>query len=444
MSVQAKKIVFNDIQGKINLRRILYIKKAIWLYFLLLIFEGALRKWVVPGLAGPLLIVRDPVAIYMIFLAIRAGVFPKNLFNGALTMLTILTFIFTFLAGHGNVFVAIYGLRIFVLHFPLIFIIGRVFDYDDMVKIGRAILIINILMTLLVAVQFYSPQSAWVNRGVGGEGDGSGFSGGGGFYRVPGTFSFTSGLSAFYSFTAPFIFYFWFNGKNQVPKYLLWASTFALIAAVPLSISRTVLFSIGITFIFSLFLVSQNKRTFSRMLGAAIAIVMLFGVLQQFAFFQTASGAFTDRFTSANKSEGGAEGIISNRIIGYSLLSAFDGDIPPLGYGLGAGSNVGAQLLTGGTMVEFSEGEWGRLTRESGMILGVLFILTRVFFTLRLASVAYKNLRQGNIMPWLILSYAFVNIIQGTLSQPNALGFVVLAGGFLIAGMDSNTKKVFA
>lgn len=444
MSVQAKKIVFNDIQGKINLRRIAYLKKGAWVYFLLLIFEGGLRKWVVPALAGPLLVVRDPVAIYMVFLAIRAGVFPKNLFNWSFLMLTILTFILTFLAGHGNIIVAIYGLRIFVLHFPLIFIIGRVLDHDDMVKIGKAILIINILMTLLVAVQFYSPQSAWVNRGVGGEGDGSGFSGGGGFYRVPGTFSFTNGLSAFYGFTAPFIFYFWFSGKNQVSKYLLWASTFALLAAVPLSISRTVLFSIGITFIFSLFLVSQNKKTFGRMLGATIAVVMLLGILQQFTFFQTASGAFTDRFTSANKSEGGAEGVIGNRIIQYSLLSAFDWDIPPFGYGLGAGTNVGAQLLTGGTMVEFSEGEWGRLTRESGMILGLFFIIVRLFLTLRLTSVAYKNFKQGNIMPWLILSFAFINIIQGPLSQPTTLGFIVLAAGFLIAAMDSNTKKVFA
>lgn len=180
------------------------------------------------------------------------------------------------------------------------------------------------------------------------------------------------------------------------------------------------------------------------MLGATIAVVLLFGILQQFTFFQTASSAFTDRFDSASESEGGAEGVISNRIIQYSLLSAFDWDIPPLGYGLGAGSNVGAQLLTGGTMVEFSESEWGRLTRESGMFLGLLFILTRIFLTLRLSSVAYKNFKRGNIMPWLILSFASVNIIQGPLSQPTTLGFIVLAGGFLIAGMDSNTKKVFA
>ena len=43
------------------------LKKGIWLYFLLLIFEGALRKWLLPGLATPLLVVRDPIAMFLLF-----------------------------------------------------------------------------------------------------------------------------------------------------------------------------------------------------------------------------------------------------------------------------------------------------------------------------------------------------------------------------------------
>ena len=42
------------------------LKKLFWLYFLLLIFEGALRKWIVPQLSAPLLLVRDPVALWII------------------------------------------------------------------------------------------------------------------------------------------------------------------------------------------------------------------------------------------------------------------------------------------------------------------------------------------------------------------------------------------
>ena len=43
------------------------IVRLIFLLFLLLIFEGALRKWVLPGLSNPLLFIRDPflLAIYI-------------------------------------------------------------------------------------------------------------------------------------------------------------------------------------------------------------------------------------------------------------------------------------------------------------------------------------------------------------------------------------------
>ena len=43
--------------------RFMRIRQLLWIYFWLLIFEGALRKWILPGLSNPLLLVRDPVAL---------------------------------------------------------------------------------------------------------------------------------------------------------------------------------------------------------------------------------------------------------------------------------------------------------------------------------------------------------------------------------------------
>ena len=39
------------------------VKGAIWFYFWLLLGEGILRKWVLPGFSDVLLLVRDPVAV---------------------------------------------------------------------------------------------------------------------------------------------------------------------------------------------------------------------------------------------------------------------------------------------------------------------------------------------------------------------------------------------
>ncbi|MBC7881424.1 MAG: hypothetical protein H7Y37_08820, partial [Anaerolineae bacterium] len=52
-------------------KNILIIKRLIWISFWLLIFEGALRKWAIPQLSTPLLLVRDPFVLLAYFLAYR-------------------------------------------------------------------------------------------------------------------------------------------------------------------------------------------------------------------------------------------------------------------------------------------------------------------------------------------------------------------------------------
>src|SRR5438309_6196911 len=68
------------------------IRFLIWTYLVLLIFEGSLRKWVVPEYSNPLLIIRDPVVILIYLLALRARVFPWNAYVISLTIIGILSF----------------------------------------------------------------------------------------------------------------------------------------------------------------------------------------------------------------------------------------------------------------------------------------------------------------------------------------------------------------
>ena len=46
------------------------IKNVIWIYFILLLFEGALRKWFLP-LSQGLLIIRDPIVIWIYYLTVK-------------------------------------------------------------------------------------------------------------------------------------------------------------------------------------------------------------------------------------------------------------------------------------------------------------------------------------------------------------------------------------
>lgn len=419
------------------------LKKGIWLYFWLLILEGALRKWFLPGLSTPLLIVRDPVAIVLIIAAINNNNFRINSYITISAIVTTICFFTAIFFGHGNFSVAVYGARITLVHFPLLFLIGQVFSFEDVLSMGKTMLVIAPFMTFLIAVQFYSPQSAWVNQGVGGDIQGAGFSGALGYFRPPGTFSFIVGLTAFYGLLASFVCYFWFAQSNAVKKWVLILATGSLLTAIPLSISRTLLVQVTISVIFSLFMTVRKPKYFARIIFIILTVVILFFVLISFDFFETATHAFTSRFDAANKVEGGLEGSITDRFLGGMLTAITENNshLKFMGEGLGMGTNAGAKLVSGKTVFLVSEGEWGRLIGETGIFFGLILIFVRIHLIFRMGAMSLKENKNENFLPWLLLSFTFVQILQGQWAQPTILGFSILSGGLVLASIRKTKKN---
>jgi hypothetical protein len=429
-----------DTREKIDKNRL--IKRGIWLYFFLLIFEGALRKWVLPGLATPLLIVRDPVALWLLFAASRKGLLPSNIYMNATFLIGVVAFFTAIFLGHGNIGVALFGARIMVIQFPLIFVIGRVLNREDVEKIGTVLIYISIPMVLLIAVQFYSPQSAWVNRGIGGDIGGAGFAGGVmGFFRPPGTFSFTNGVSQFFSLVACFVFYFWLV-PNKINRIILIAATIGLIASISLSISRTLLFSIIVSAVFALFTMFSNPRLIGRGIVFCAMAFLAMGILSQTKFFNTSTEVFGSRFDAANKEEGGTKGVLGGRYLG-SLTGAVLGssNVPFFGFGLGIGTNAGANLLTGKTSFLIAESEWARVIGELGPLLGILFIFIRTALTVKLAVLSFRKMNSGILLSWMLLSYVALNVPQGQWAQPTNLGFAIFGGGLIIAALTDTVLE---
>lgn len=419
------------------------VRKAIWLYFWLLIFEGALRKWVLPELASPLLIIRDPIAIYILTQAWLSKRFPLNSYTTVIFLVGIVGIVTAILLGHGNLAVALFGGRILLLYFPLMFAIGDYFSREDVLRMGKIILWLTLPMAVLIAVQFYSPQSAWVNRGLGGDTAGAGFSGAMGYFRPPATFSFITGTGQFFSLSACYIFYFWLNPK-LVNRLLLISATVGLLASIPLSISRGLFYQVIICALFTGMAVSRKPKLLGRFLiGAALVSSGTF-LLSQTALLGTSIEAFTQRFETATEIEGGIEGTLIDRFMGgmFSAISDSD-DLPFWGRGVGMGTNMGAQLLVGDrTNFLISEGEWGRIIGEMGILLGLLFIATRLVFISNLALSSYKTLRSGDTLPWQLLSFGLIIILQGQWGQPTTLGFSTLIGGLILASFSQKQRQI--
>ena len=417
-----------------------YLKKAIWLYFLLWIFEGALRKWIVPSMATPLLIVRDPIAIYIILRAYYLNVKFINLYVILSTILTLFGLAITLTFGHGNLFVGLYGARIMLLHFPLIFIIGLVLTKEDIIKIGRVMLFSNIFVTVIVYFQFISPQSTFINIGIGGEG-GAGFSGSMGFFRPSGTFSFTTGLSSYYILVSVYIYYFWLS-KESCSKILLYTSTAALLIALPLTVSRTAVAGVILVGLFAIIGYSKSLKSIPKLAISIMAIFIILIVLQKTTpIFSLGTEVFMSRVNTANEQGGGLKGSIFIRVINDFVDPIVDLLKQPLFVGnLGMGTNAGAQMLSGKRDFMISEGELGRLGGEQGIILGGGLIILRLILAITLF---YKSVRlpvNYKLLPILFCGTALYLITQGQWAQPSMLGCTIVASGLLVASININTE----
>lgn len=411
--------------------------KGIWLYFFLLIFEGGLRRWVFPSLATPLLIVRDPVAIGLLVYAWYNNLFPKSIFITLMGVIAIISIFTTLFLGHGNLFVTFYGARLYIIHFPLIFLIGSVLNRNDVLQFGRVILWISIPMAILISMQFYSPQSAWVNRGVGGDISGAGFGGAMGYFRPPGTFSFTNGTTSFFSLAAAFIFYFWLR-PGQINKIVLMLATLGLIVAIPFSISRMLAFTVVVMIAFVFMTLSRNPKFLGKIAGGFIGIGVLVVALSFTSVLERPMEVFLNRFEMAGKSEGGnLEGTIGNRYFGGMLYAiSSSGKRPFFGEGLGMGSNVGAAILGAEGTFLISEEEWGRVVGEMGALLGLAVIFIRLIISFKLAIASWFKIREGDVLSWMLLSFMLLIFPQGVWAHPAMLGFSTLITGLLIASFN--------
>src|SRR3990172_5151777 len=144
----------------------------IWIYLILLLVEGALRKWFLPSLSNPLLVVRDPIAVFICALGYRSGNLVFDSYVRPLFML---------LAGFaaigalqlingigGSPLVIGYGLRTYLLHLPVAFVMAHVLNAADLRRILMLFIWAALPMALLMAAQFESSPDSWINVGVAG------------------------------------------------------------------------------------------------------------------------------------------------------------------------------------------------------------------------------------------------------------------------------------
>jgi hypothetical protein len=357
------------------------------------------------------------------------------------------SFLFTLIVGHQNLPTALFGWRIYFFYFPFIFVMGVVLTREDILKMGRFILYLSIPMTILIVLQFYSPQSAWVNRGVGGDMEGAGFGGALGYFRPPGTFSFISGYTLFQLLVACFLFFYLLMNETldesqQIQPLLLWIMIVCYIISIPYSISRTHFFQTIAVILFLIAGIIQMKQFSDKLIKFTILLSICSVLIIMTGIANDSIAAFTARFEGASQWEGGVEGTIGNRYLG-SFIRAYNNDAPFWGYGIGLGTNIGAKLGEIGSIYKFFNGEeeWSRVTGECGLLTGGIIIVVRCLFALFVFKKALNQLqKKHDLLPWLLSAGMLLIVPQGQMGPAPNLGFLAFMGGIALASVKQRER----
>ncbi len=420
-------------------RTIQNIRRLIWLYLFLLIFEGVFRKWILPQFSAPLLIIRDPVALLIYVLAIRARVLPFNTFIVSLIIIALASWatgiivLAPFVAMKKVLLITAYGVRSNFLHLPLIFIIPAVMDLEDVKRVGWWTIVGMIPMGILMALQFRAPAESFIN-GVAG-GDGMQIAAGGGKIRPPGPFSFISGAVYYLSAVAAFMLHA-VLAKLPYRKSLLVLAGAALFVGMGVSGSRSTVLAVGVV-VASLALLILVRPSIAGRIGQYIVIAaVVLWLTSYLPIFREGLGILSDRFAEgAEASETTVVNGLFTRtgggfIEGLQVLTR----TPLGGFGLGVGTNGGANFLVGHAEFLLAENEWSRILLESGPILGAAFLIWRCAITWKVGRFAFDEVRRhDNPLPLFLFSAAFFALLQGPFGQPTSLGFAVSLAGLALA-----------
>ena len=401
----------------------------------LLIYEGALRKWIlIPGLDKVIYFIRDPFLLYFYIFCFRKQLCPPG---GKLWQYSWLVFLLFVCLGivqvlneRNTVFTLIFGLRLYFWSIPLAFIAEKVLKGVDLRRIAKRTLLISIPMAILVFFQYRSPPGSFINRMVDLD---SSFTYGE-LVRVSGTFAFTQGHAFFCTILFAFLMATILLPRSSRPLngWLLLGAAIATCVNILLDGNRQIFYLIAFPLLSSWiyrFSIAKNRLSFRSFIPE---IVIVLSAIAYVTVFSDAFAAMAHRFDGASVEQRG-------RV--YDLLWSmaeplFQKDM--LGAGLGSDTLGGRALLGAmrriGVGVTGLEPDLGHTLVEAGP-LGLFYVLLRWLFAFHVAYGAFKaSKRTGNPLPLMLCGFTTPLFLFGTMiNNGTSNGFAWMFLGMSLA-----------
>lgn len=417
--------------------RLTTLKKLIWLYFLLLIFEGALRKWVVPQLSAPLLIIRDPVGIAIVWEAYRTRRWPARW--SAATALLAAGFVglclVQMITGDNPWYVGVYGLRSYLLPFPVAFAMAHNINEEDLRRMGAFLLWILAPMTVLEVLQYRGSPTSFLNRGSYQGAAQIGYTIG--HVRAAGTFSFSTGAVGFGVLAGAFLLYALVRGGMVKKKWLLWVGAAALILAVPVCGARALLYFLAAELLCAGVGAALGVTQFAKTLKIIVPMVFMGVLVSLLPVFSEATHSFVTRLAAAHSSEGSTESTLLDRISGpfAKTIEFTDFASHPIGSGMGRGAAAMMALQTGTEKFSTGEDELSREVIEFGPVPAAAFELFLIILAISIGGRAIARARDLEPLALLLVPLTVSALLFGVMENPTDGGFLVVSLAFSLAAI---------
>jgi hypothetical protein len=417
---------------------------CVWVLYALLLTEGILRKWVFPEFSQYVFFIRDPVVIYAYTVAFRCNAFrpvPPVLAVGllfAFLMIPIVAIQATSGVASGFALFAAYGWRNYFLYLPLPFAMARLLSRQDLYLMCRLTVYAVILIAPLAVAQYFAAPGAAIN--VGNAEDAKlqfvQLGSANGHIRPPGTFTSILGMVELTSSALAVLLVCWILPRSERPisHPVLILGAVAVAASLAVSGSRTMIFHalIVVAFAVASGLLMRRPALIARATIMPSLLTAAFVILYPIVFPE-AFDTLTTRWQQASEGEHGVQGRVLGETLEFTWLLP---DAPLLGYGLGLGGNAANILKASNTAtVPYSETDWAHQIVDLGPVLGILFIIYRMIFTVWLAiSSIQATRRAANPLPALLFGYVGIVLLQGQIAGNGVEnGFCWLFVGFCMA-----------
>jgi hypothetical protein len=406
----------------------------------LMIFEGALRKWVLPGLQGQIYFAKDGlILLALVGFMVERKPGSNTALVGHIHLLLALTGAFCMLQlanpNSPSPLLGLLGIKNYLLYAALFLMVPHIFSSpDDVERKLKTYMLIMIPVALLGLAQFMMPAEHWINAQVTHDIDKETFVsrfGEDNRARASGTFSYIGGFATFIQAMMVFSAAALIGGAKTsrlgwVPLALLLASTLGMFATG----SRATLIG-SVCMIFTTLLLCLRAGLISGTAAARIVAVLLLATVVVTQFGSEAVTAFEHRAANAD------DPIMRLLTPFTELIWALDVS-PVFGMGIGTNNNAAASLMGDPTLSwlkgHMFELETARVAQEGGLIGFLLVFGTRIAVTLlalrlvgRLRTPIFRALSAS------IASFSILHLALYVINNPTGGLFYWFAAGLLVA-----------